>query len=130
MKTTSEFVTVTVNGETTRVRRGTRLSHFLNIALPCGGHGKCGKCKVIATGELSPLSDSEKASLSESELAAGVRLACHTEAVGDCSVSLLTTPNAQNKILTAAQGSLSPANPAFQRYGAAIDMGCRRYFAH
>ena len=70
MKSTPEFVTVTVNGEKRSIARGTRLSELLDLALPCGGHGKCGKCKVIATGELSPLSDSEKRALSAEELAA------------------------------------------------------------
>ena len=123
MKTTSEFVNVTVNGEAHTVKRGTRLSNLLNIALPCGGHGKCGKCKVIATGELSPLTDSEKHALSDTELEKGVRLACHTTVEGECSLSLLTAPNAQNKILTDAQGELSAPNPAFLNYGAAIDVG-------
>ena len=27
------------------------------VAMPCGGHGRCGKCRVIATGALSPLSE-------------------------------------------------------------------------
>lgn len=123
MKSTQEFVTVTVNGEKRSIARGTRLSELLDLALPCGGHGKCGKCKVIATGELSPLSDSEKRALSAEELAAGVRLACHTTVEGKCAVSLMTVPTLKNKILTDATGKISADDPAFSRYGAAIDIG-------
>ncbi len=123
MNTTPNFVTVTVNGEKRSVEYGTRLSDLLNLPLPCGGHGKCGKCKVLGTGALSPLSESEKAALTASELEKGIRLACHTLAVGECEVSLLSTGDAKNKILTDAQSNLSAANPAFAEYGAAIDIG-------
>lgn len=54
---------------------------------PCAGYGKCGKCKVIASGELSPLSDTEKKHLSNEEIESGVRLACCTYIEGDCTVN-------------------------------------------
>ncbi len=58
----------------------------LYLAKPCGGVGKCGKCKVSATGELSPLSDAEKKLLTAEEISSTVRLACETFALGDCTV--------------------------------------------
>ncbi|MFO8058757.1 MAG: 2Fe-2S iron-sulfur cluster-binding protein, partial [bacterium] len=53
---------------------------------PCGGRGKCGKCRVKASGELSPLSDVEKEKLSPADIKAGVRLACQMRVVGDSEV--------------------------------------------
>ena len=35
------------------VDAGLALSEIVKGEKPCGGHGKCGKCKVIAKGELS-----------------------------------------------------------------------------
>lgn len=58
------------------------------LAMPCGGHHTCGKCKIRAFGALSPLSPEELRLLSEKELSDGVRLACCAKAVGDCSVIL------------------------------------------
>ena len=123
MNTTNNFVTVTVNGEKRSVAYGTRLSDLLHVALPCGGHGKCGKFKVNATGALSPLSESEKNSLTAAEIEGGIRLACHTTVAGECTVSLLSAPKANDKILTNAQSDLPASNPAFAKFGVAIDIG-------
>lgn len=54
--------------------------------LPCGGHGRCGKCKVIAKGKLSPLSAEEKSLLTPQEQRSGVRLACCALALGSCEI--------------------------------------------
>lgn len=60
------------------------------VDAPCGGNRKCGKCKVIAAGSLSPLSPEEKEMLSPEELAQGVRLACCTFVTGDTQVRLIS----------------------------------------
>jgi uncharacterized 2Fe-2S/4Fe-4S cluster protein (DUF4445 family) len=52
----------------------------------CGGRGVCGKCRVIAHGELSPPDDSEIEHLTDRS--AGVRLACQAKVLGDVSVSV------------------------------------------
>lgn len=59
----------------------------VDFSLPCGGKGKCGKCLVKATGELSGPTQSEKEKLGAS-LHAGFRLACLTKATGDCEVTV------------------------------------------
>ena len=41
---------VNINGKTVLVKEGTILSDILDIEKPCGGHGKCGKCKVAVNG--------------------------------------------------------------------------------
>ena len=43
-------VTVTVNGKKTEASEGVRLSELIHGDKPCGGHGICGKCKVILEG--------------------------------------------------------------------------------
>ncbi len=56
------------------------------LDMPCSGEGRCGKCRVVATGGLSEVTDAEKKLLSEKELAAGERLACRTTVTGDAVI--------------------------------------------
>ena len=79
----SENIAVTVNGSVKNATRGMTISEIIEGERPCGGHGKCGKCKVIARGELSPLSAEEKRMLTEEEIALGARLACLTRDMGN-----------------------------------------------
>ncbi len=44
-------VNVNVNGKTVPIKKGTVLSDILDMEKPCGGHGKCGKCKVLVNGK-------------------------------------------------------------------------------
>lgn len=60
----------------------------LNIETPCNGIGLCGKCKVIAKGELSLPSEEEKKFIDCSK---NERLACLTRVLGDVEVKLIET---------------------------------------
>jgi uncharacterized 2Fe-2S/4Fe-4S cluster protein (DUF4445 family) len=51
---------------------------------PCGGKGKCRKCRVM----VDPPSVSGKGNLKEAETADGVRLACQLALFEDCTVTL------------------------------------------
>ena len=53
-------VTVKLNGIEISVEQGTLISDVVGMEKPCGGHGRCGKCKVIARGDLSELTENEK----------------------------------------------------------------------
>lgn len=64
-------------------------------AMPCAGHGCCGKCRVIASGALSAPSPAEQAHLTIDEFARGIRLACCTRLEGDCQVILSDRTNSQ-----------------------------------
>lgn len=57
------------------------------IDAPCGGHHRCGKCKVrILQGQL-PITLHEHEHLNENELQEGIRLACeHTNCEDDCII--------------------------------------------
>ena len=56
----------------------------------CDEKGICGKCKVKATGKLSPVTESEKSLLSEKEIKQGVRLACCTFALSSLTIDYNT----------------------------------------
>lgn len=84
----NEAVKILINGKEIAAKKGTRLSCVTGIDHPCGGRGACGKCKVIAKGELSPLSDAEREHLTDEEIAADIRLSCLTYAMGDCEIKI------------------------------------------
>ena len=118
----SEFIKVVVNGEPRPARIGSPLSEIIAGEKPCGGHGKCGKCKVLASDKLSPPSDAELKLLTKDELAGGIRLSCCTFAEGDCEVKSLESA-ASAQIVTGGKQVGFELNPTFENYGAAIDIG-------
>lgn len=114
-------ITVTLNGAKILASAGVTLSEIIKGERPCGGHGRCGKCRVIARGELSTATDTERALLTEEELSRGVRLACLTYAIGDCEV--ISTQREDMQIVTDAPMSEFDLKPDFKGYGVAIDIG-------
>ncbi len=55
------------------------------LDLTCGGNGKCGKCRAVCYGALSPIDVEEKHILNGEE-ENGFRLMCRTRVLGDVSV--------------------------------------------
>ncbi|MDR3644069.1 MAG: ASKHA domain-containing protein, partial [Clostridia bacterium] len=55
---------------------------------PCGGNGRCGKCRLYAAGALSEPEERERSFLTEGELRSGMRLACYARLLGDCELRL------------------------------------------
>ena len=121
----NDTVTVTVDQKNFHIKRGTVLSQCLqNMDHPCGGHGKCGKCKIIAHGALSPISPSEQQRLSPEEIRCGVRLACCTTVEGDCEiVTAILQGYEKEKIITDGTMPAFVPDPSFSRYGVAFDIG-------
>ena len=82
-------VTVTVNGVPGEYAAGTLLSSVLPdfglFSLPCGGRGRCGKCRVTASGELSPPTGAESRILTPDELERAVFLLKQRHGIKDCS---------------------------------------------
>ena len=115
-------ITVTVNGKPRLAVAGITLSEIINGEKPCGGHGKCGKCKVIAEGELSPLTEAELNLLPADELEGGARLACLTRALGDCEITTVSERE-RSQIVTAGELPEIEIMPIFTKYGVAIDIG-------
>ena len=118
----NEEITITVNGIKISSRAGVLLSSVIGKEKPCGGHGKCGKCKVIAKGNLSKISENELNMLTKEELGFGVRLACQTIALGDCEVTTLDG-NAKPQIIEDGTATDFKVQPSFSRYGIAVDIG-------
>lgn len=115
------MATVWVNGVPRQVAVGTRLSAVLSqLHHPCGGKGICGKCRIRATGALSPLSVMEERHLTAFEIADDVRLSCCVMIEGDCHVTV-DTP-AEMTVLTEGK-SVARDIPAFAAYGVAVDIG-------
>lgn len=109
------------------VSAGTRLSEALRLRgepleLPCGGNGRCGKCRVTAWGQLSAPSPEERTCLSQEEMARGVRLACCTVVLGDAEVRL---PHAEGagQIQVSGVEQTVDGTPMFTILGAAVDVG-------
>lgn len=119
------MATVTVNGQPFPAEPGTLLSQALShrhgLEMPCAGHGRCGKCRVTASGALSAPSPAERAHLTPEELAQGVRLACCTRVEGDCRVTLSGSAHSQI-CLTGVMDAVA-LRPRFCAYGAAVDIG-------
>ncbi len=124
--TDEKIVSALVNGAAYPCALGANLGDFLAGLgfgdYPCGGHGKCGKCRVTAVGALSEPSEREKRFLSEEDLGMGTRLACCVTVRGDFSVSVEKKGGAA-QIKTDGALPSCPLAPIFHSFGAAVDIG-------
>ena len=68
------------------------LSAGIAIQTLCGGARACRMCHVLCEEGVSEISDEEAAVLEEIGCAAGVRLACQVEIVGDAKVHVPFAP--------------------------------------
>lgn len=98
-----------------------QLQHF-PLDLPCGGKGTCRQCRVKAQGALSPLTQTERDSLTPAELEQGVRLACLTSVQGDAQVELLPRGELQNIVVDGVIPQFT-RNPMLGTYGVSVDIG-------
>lgn len=117
-----EQIKLTLDGKQISAEVGQTLSQIIKGDLPCGGHGKCGKCKVVARGSLSAPSESEMRLLSADELARGLRLACSTRVLGECEIITLSEDR-ESVVLTDADLPSISLHPDFDRLGVALDIG-------
>lgn len=85
----------------------------------CGGAGACGRCVIrLMSGQASPPNITEELELGSEEVAAGWRLACQTEILGEVRVhippeSLVTAQRIQTEGQS-LPGDLDPAVRAFE----------------
>lgn len=115
--------TLTVETETGTLLSDALLHSGHRPDMPCGGKGRCGKCRVRASGGLSPLSSAEREALTPAEQAAGVRLACCTRILGDAQVTV-DGDGAVSQICTQGEARELPVlDPLFTVLGAAVDIG-------
>ena len=114
--------------KTVTAAHGARLSDLLAdsllphcVEMPCAGKGRCGKCRVVAVGALSPLSETERCHLSADEIASGVRLTCCCTIEGDCTVTFIE--QGQSQIQGFGTMPDFQLDPVFEHYGIAVDIG-------
>ena len=88
-------------------------AHGAVVIHPCGGRGTCGKCAVELKGMVSPPN--------AAEIAAGMRLSCQAELLGDAEVILPELPE-DMQVETAILSPLSHQGK-MQGPGVAIDIG-------
>ena len=101
----------------------------------CGGKGHCGKCQVkIAEaegGNVSAPDEYEEKYLGKKDLAAGLRLACRTEILGDIVIEIPETSKLTAEVAQKGAATLfeklnnmkSPYAGTAPNYGLAVDLG-------
>lgn len=87
----------------------------LQMARPCGGHGRCGKCIVELDGQVSTPNSAEEA--------AGCRLACQATVLGDARAVLPERDKGMQVELAGEAAAGRPADPMYGDIGAAVDIG-------
>lgn len=98
-----------------------------DFAMPCGGKHTCGKCAVLARGELSPLDAQERALIGKMDRGMppegyAWRMACLCRLVGDCDILL---PGKDGRVAVVREDVLryeydgNPSDPL----GMAVDIG-------
>jgi uncharacterized 2Fe-2S/4Fe-4S cluster protein (DUF4445 family) len=88
---TSASVTFLPDGTSVEVEVGSSLLEAaaaggVEIDAPCGGQGRCGRCKVQVQGD--GVKRRPSAHLSADDIAAGYALACQTQVTGDVAVTI------------------------------------------
>lgn len=88
---------------------------------PCGGAGKCGKCRVKVSGELTPVTVEENKLITKEDLAGGIRLACMAQITGPCVVETFRHESTEIRI----EGVMPEftISPRYKKLGAAVDVG-------
>jgi len=87
----------------------------MTVDTPCGGRGKCGKCRVQFTAGASEPNEAEAGIFSAEELEAGWRLSCQSRISAECVIRVPETSlfASQHQILTAttdqAEAEVLPA---------------------
>ncbi|MDD5688381.1 MAG: ASKHA domain-containing protein [Elusimicrobia bacterium] len=93
------------------------------IDAPCGGEGKCGKCKVtIIEGVSSPNSVEQKL-IQQKELKKGVRLSCQTKIFEEMTIVVSEEMQLDRKKLFISTKPLSQLDNISKNLGLAVDIG-------
>ncbi|MGI5899323.1 MAG: ASKHA domain-containing protein [Christensenellales bacterium] len=97
------------------------------VDAPCGGGGRCGKCRAYidintGQGEQSPaITGLERELLPSEELEKGMRLLCRQQALYDCEIEL---PSSKASVLTGFSSAFAPNLKHEKKgFGVAIDIG-------
>lgn len=78
------------------------------VDAPCNGKGNCGRCRVRFLEGIPEPTEKEKRLLSETELAAGIRLACAVMPKKDCRIMLLSENSGEIAALAKGGREIAP----------------------
>ncbi|RKM54631.1 DUF4445 domain-containing protein [Butyrivibrio sp. X503] len=93
----------------------------ISFLFPCGGTGRCGKCKVkFESGAPRPTA-ADLAYLREKELSDGYRLLCRCVLESDCEVSIGEYTFEDDMVAESVDNNASER--VFDKYGIAVDIG-------
>lgn len=112
----SKEKTVILQAESGTPLMSVLLSAGFALSFPCSGEGRCGKCKVIAPS--CPVTDADKAHLTQAEISKGVRLACRINVNGDFSVEL-----PEKEKYSAVKANIGNASAVEGDVNVAVDIG-------
>ena len=113
-------------------QRGSRLMEVLqkNKLLenaPCGGNGKCKKCRILVQQGNLPITEADKMAFSNEELQKGMRLACQAVLTENLTIALPTEQNRDFYILLEENMQILAdfVHNTYEKdsYGIAIDIG-------
>ncbi len=97
----------------------------IKLDYACGKNGTCGKCKIIARGELFPPTPEELKLLTAEELEAGYRLACKARAKGKVLIKYATNNGDIQGLIKGNLGKFkkNPISGGNDCYCLAVDIG-------
>lgn len=99
------------------------------LLAPCGGYGRCGKCKIKVTKGSLPITDEDRKYLSMTELESGIRLACRACPTQDIAIEILGDANSVRSLDKMMIGNEARADECktcwkdIRRLGIALDIG-------
>lgn len=96
-------------------------NHSVEVESPCGGKGKCGKCRVIVKGLLENPSEKEKRLLGERAIMNGYRLACYNHISSDLEI-FLDSGEKEAAIMTAMHERTVLLNPVVKKTHVKMDI--------
>lgn len=119
------FVTETFKG---RLLKDVFDAAKISYKLPCGGTGRCGKCKVRFLEGPSKVTSLDKSFFTEKELSQGFRLLCRSVVENDCEVDIADKVDedsivAESVDIRDAVTKEAVAVQDYDRLGIAVDIG-------
>ena len=127
-------ITVTVNeygkAKTVAAAKGERLKAALDragvkYALPCGGGGRCGRCRIKFLRGAPIPGSYEEMFLTDEETEEGIRILCRSVISEDCEVEFPESSQEQDMsaLTLKSDGSENAPDRSAGAYGIAVDLG-------
>lgn len=115
---------LTCKGKEYEVKSGTLLSEFLrregiSAEMPCGGMGRCGKCRVRFINGAPAATTADRRFFSEDEIGSGLRLSCRAVITGDAEIEVMHSESA----LIADSDGTNPQKGGLDECKIAVDLG-------